>query len=133
RTRAVLDRIAGAEGDPADRTRRLEEIRWAVVREPIAALGDVAAARRRAADRRALRVGGAVGARSVARLGKVADSGRRAAGEAGGLDLVGGTVVGHAVAALGDVARAGGGAALSRALRVGGTLRREAGAILGGV
>src|SRR5439155_243992 len=58
---------------------RLEGVRRTVVGGPVAALGEVAGARRRPADRRALRVGGAVGAASRAELGHIADTGRGAA------------------------------------------------------
>src|SRR5439155_749612 len=99
---------------------RLEGVGRAVVREAVAALGEVAGARRRPADRCALRVVGAIGAAPRAELGHVADPGRGAALGRARLEGVGRTVVRGPVAALGDVAGARRGPADGRALRVGG-------------
>src|SRR5204863_360307 len=76
---------------------------------------EVAGARRRPADRRALRVGGAAGAASRAELGHIADTGRSAALGRARLEGVGRTIGAHAGAELGDVAGTSRSAALGRA------------------
>src|SRR5205807_2626517 len=98
-----------------------EVIRRADVTHPVAAFRYVADACCRAADGRALGVGGAARARPVAVLLEVAHACRRATRGAGGDEGVGGAVVAAAVAAVVHVADAGRGAADGRALRVGGT------------
>src|SRR5207247_8444419 len=97
---------------------RLEGVGRAVVRDAVAALGDVTVSRGAPADGRALRVGGAAGAASRAELGHIADTGRSAALGRARLEGVGRTVVGGPVAALGDVTVPRGRAAGGRALRI---------------
>src|SRR5207302_5854691 len=94
----------------------------------VAALGDVAEAGRRAADRRALGVVRAGRARSGAGLGDVADAGGRATRGARGDEAVGGTVVADAVAALRHVADTCGRTADGGALRIGRARRARPGA-----
>src|SRR5205823_3910403 len=101
---------------------RPEGIGRAVVRGPVAALGDVTIPRGRAADRRALRVRGAVGAAPRAGFGQVANAGGGPALGRARLEGVGRAVVREPVAALGDVTVSGGGPADGRALRVGGAV-----------
>src|SRR5439155_969908 len=74
-----------------------------VVADAVAALRHVADAAGRAADRRALGVVRARGARPGARLRKVADAGGRPARGAAGNEAVGRTAVADAIAALGHV------------------------------
>src|SRR5439155_1319199 len=116
--RAELGHIADAGGGAALVRARLEGVGRAVVRDAVAALGDVAGARRRPADRRALRVRGAADTSPRAELGQIADPGRGAARGGARLEGIGGAVVGSPVAALGDVTVPGGRAADRRALRV---------------
>src|SRR5207248_2167649 len=78
-SRAELGHIADAGRGPARGRARLEGVGRAVVRDAVAALGDVAVARGRAADGRALRVRGAAGTASRAELGHIADTGGGAA------------------------------------------------------
>src|SRR5439155_1010776 len=82
---------------------------------PVAALGDIAGARRRPADGRALRVGGAAGAAARAELGHVADTGRGPALDRARLEGVGRAIGAQAGAELGDVAGTPRGAALGGA------------------
>src|SRR5207249_3398434 len=91
---------------------RLEHVRGAVVGDAVAALGDVAVARGRTADCRALRVGRAGGARAGAELGGVAGPGRGTAFDRRRLEGVGGARGARAGAELGGVTRARGAAAL---------------------
>src|SRR5207247_3110845 len=77
--RAELCHVADTSGGAALDRARLESVGRAVVRGAVAALRDVTLPRGRAADRRALRVGGAAGAASRAELGHVADTRRGAA------------------------------------------------------
>src|SRR5205823_4059101 len=106
--RAELGHIADTGRGAALGRGRLEGVGGAVVGDPVAALGDVTVPGRGPADRRALRVGGAVGAAARAELGHIADTGRGAALGRGRLEGVGGAVVGSPVAALGDVTVPGG-------------------------
>src|SRR5439155_75203 len=130
---ACLGRVAAAGGGAADGAGGDEVVGGAIVPLPIAALGDVARARRRAADRRALGVGRTRRARSGAILGQVADARRRPAQRGRRREVVGRAVVADAVAALGDVARARGRAADPPALHVGRAEGIRAGARLGRV
>src|SRR5439155_1284203 len=107
---------------PAGRSVHHEAVGRADVRDAVAALGQVAFAGGRAADGRALRVGGAVGAAPRAELGQIADARRGSARGRARPEGVGGAVVGGPVAALGDVTVPGGRAADRRALRVGGAI-----------
>src|SRR5207249_4888899 len=74
--RAELGHVADTGGGPALGRARLEGVGRAVVRGPVAALGDVTVPGGRAAHRRALRIRGAVGAAPRAGLRYVADTGR---------------------------------------------------------
>src|SRR5439155_364088 len=105
---------------------RLEGVGRAVVGGPVAALGDVAGARRRPADRRALRIRGAVGAAPRAELGRIADTGGGPALDRARLEGVGRATGAQAGAALGDIAGTPRGAALGRARLEG--VRRAGGA-----
>src|SRR5439155_18058723 len=100
---ADLGQIPDAGGGSARGGARPEGVGGAVAGSPVAALGDVTVSRRRAADRRALRVRGAVGTTARAELGHVADAGRGPALSRARPEGVGGAVVGSPVAALGDV------------------------------
>src|SRR5205814_585585 len=91
---------------------RPEGVGGAVVGSPVAALGDVTVSRRRAADRRALRVRGAVGAAPRAGLDHVADTGGGAALGRARLEGVGRAGGAGPGTELGDVAGAGGRATL---------------------
>src|SRR5206468_2193182 len=71
RARARLGDVAGAGARPALEERARDAVGRAVVAHPVAALGDVAVARCRAADGAALPVGRAVDVRSGAALGDV--------------------------------------------------------------
>src|SRR5439155_790391 len=75
--RAHLGHIADRRPGAANRVRGDEAVRRAVVRHPVAILRHGAAASCGAADRGALRVGGAVGTHRVAELRHVAGAGRR--------------------------------------------------------
>src|SRR5439155_11286350 len=110
--------VADTGGGAALGRARLEGVGRAVVRGAVAALGEVACACRRPANRRTLRVGGAAGATARAELGHVADTGGGAALGRARLEGVGRAVVRGAVAGLGEVAVAGGGRADGRALRI---------------
>src|SRR5439155_1459890 len=111
----------------------LERVRRAVVGDTVAALGHVTVAGYRPADRRALLVGGARGARIRARLRDVTHAGGGPALEAGGLQDVGRAAVAHPVAQLRDVAAAGRRPADPGVLAVGGAACVTAGARLGRV
>src|SRR5206468_894963 len=100
---------------------------------PVAALGDVAVARARPADGRALRIVGTVDAAARAVLGHVAGARRGATLGRARLEGVLGAVIAQPVAALRGVAVAGGGAAHVRALDVGGAVSSAARAVLGHV
>src|SRR5207247_3381506 len=113
--RAELRYVADTGRGAALGRARLEGVGRAVVRGPVAALGDVAGARRRPADGRALRVGGAAGAAPRAELGQVADTGRGAALDRARLEGVDGAIGAQAGAELGDVAGTPRSAALGRA------------------
>src|SRR5207244_8282217 len=89
--------------------------------------------RRRAADRRALRVAGTEGARAAARFRGIANTGRGTALDPGGHQGIGRAGVGEPVAQLGDVAGPDGGAADAAALHVGRAEGVDAGACLGRV
>src|SRR5207247_4825949 len=107
--------VAGTPRSAALGRARLEEIGRAVVGDPVTALGHVTVPRCKAADGRALRIRGAVGAAPRAELGQVADTGRGAALGRARLGGVGGAIGAQAGAELGDVAGTAGGAALGRA------------------
>src|SRR5581483_3175355 len=115
---AGLVQVAGPGRGPADRARRREDVRRAIVANPVARLDAVAGERGRAAYRRALLVRWAGRVRPVARFRGVADAGGGATRSTRRLDGVGRTRVGGAVAALGDVADVRRRAAHCRALRV---------------
>src|SRR5439155_802389 len=120
--RAELGQIADARRGSARGRARPEGVGGAVVGSPVAALGDVTVPGGRAADGRALRVGGAADARPRAELGQIADTRRGSARGRARPEGVGRAVVGSPVAALGDVTVPGGRAADRRALRVGGAI-----------
>src|SRR5207244_10930436 len=128
---ARLGWVAAADGGAADGPGGDEVVDGAVVPLPVAALGDIAGASRRAADRRALGIGGTRGARPRTALGRIADARRRPAHGARRRDVVGRAVVAHPVAALRDIARVGRGTADRRALRVRRAARTGSGAALG--
>src|SRR5207248_1629417 len=109
---AELGDIAGTPRGAALGRARLEEIGRTVVGDPVTAFGDVAGARCRAADGRALRVGGAAGAAPRAELGHVAGTGRGAALGRTRLEGVRRAVGAGPGTELGDVAGAGGRATL---------------------
>src|SRR5207245_2664151 len=94
-------------------------------------LGDVAVARHRPTDGRALHILGASGAVARAVLGDVAHASRRAALGRARLEAVGRAVVADAVAALGHVAVARRGPADRSALRIGGARRAVARTVVG--
>src|SRR5439155_10686613 len=96
---ARLRGVARTGGWTADRPGGREAVGGAAVVEAVAALGDVAWASCRPADRRALRIEGAEDAGARADLRKVAGSGGGPAHVAGRLEGVRRAVVGHAVAA----------------------------------
>src|SRR5205085_5146473 len=98
-------------GGAADGAGRGAAVRWTRVRDPVAALRDVARTGRGTAHGGALRVAGTRGARAGADLGRVADAGRRPALRRARQERVGGTARARAGARLGDVADAGRGAA----------------------
>src|SRR5439155_203881 len=79
RAGAGLGHVAGAGGRATLHARGLEGVGRAIVAQPVAALGDVARARRGTTHRRALPVRGTLGARACAGLGHVAGARRRAA------------------------------------------------------
>src|SRR5207249_4005572 len=114
RTRAAPRRGARVRFGAARRPRRLEPVGGAGVADAVAVLFDVTGAGRRAADRRALAVGRAGGARTGAGLGHVADAGCGAALDGRGLEGVGRARAVRPGAELGLVARAHGPAALER-------------------
>src|SRR5439155_11804979 len=131
--RARLGRVARAGRGTTHGARGRERVGRAVVADAVAALRDVARARRRPADVRALRVRRTARSTPGAALGQIAGAGGRTAHDDGRQEAVGRAVVADAVADLGDVAVAGRGAAAVRALQV---LRAEgpqAVAGLGGV
>src|SRR5439155_26132746 len=102
--RAGLGEVADARRAAALDGARPEGVGGARVGAAVAALREVAVASRGTADGRALRIGGAGGARSRAGLGEIADPGRAAAFDRARLEGVGGAGVGAAVAALRGVA-----------------------------
>src|SRR5207253_3017231 len=126
----ALGEVACPGGGTADGAGRHERVGRAVVAHPVAALRHVADVGCRAADGRALGVGGTARARAVTVLFEVADARRGPTRGAGGDEGVGGTVVGDAIAALVDVADVGRGAADGRALGVRGTGRARPVAVL---
>src|SRR5439155_2891942 len=113
--RAELGQVADTGRGAALGRAQLEGVGRAIVRDAVAALGEVAGARRRPADRRALRVRGAAGVAPRAELGQVANTGRGAALGRARLEGVGGAIGAQAGAELGDVAGTPRGAALGRA------------------
>src|SRR5205823_2944347 len=113
--RAELGHIADTGPSAALGRTRLEGVGRTVVRGPVAALGDVTVPRCSAADGRALRIRGAVGARSGARRGGEADSGRGAALDCARIEGAGVAIGAQAGAELGDVAETARSAALGRA------------------
>src|SRR5439155_4815660 len=133
--RAELGQVADTGRGAALGRAQLEGVGRAIVRDAVAALGEVAGARRRPADRRALRVRGAAGVAPRAELGQVANTGRGAALGRARLEGVGGAMGALAGAELGDVAGTPRGAALGRARLegVGRAIVRDAGAELGDV
>src|SRR5207237_8531324 len=133
RPRTALGRVTDAGRRAADRGRRLERVGRAVVAGAVAALGDVARARRRAAGRRALRVAGTEGARAAARFRGIANTGRGTALDPGGHQGIGRAGIGESVAQLGDVAGPDGRAADAAALHVRRAEGGDAGARLGWV
>src|SRR5439155_6421295 len=102
--RAGLGQVADTGRGAALGRARLKGVGRAIVRGPVAALGDVTVPRGRPADRRALRVGGAAGAASGAELGHVADTGRGPARGRARLEGVCRAIGAQAGAELGDVA-----------------------------
>src|SRR5206468_3408623 len=127
---ACLGDVADAGGRTTRGTAGDEAVGRTAVADAVAALGDVADASGGPADRRALGVIRARGARPGAGLLDVADAGGRPTGGAAGGEGVGGAGVADAVAALGHVAQAGRGPADGGALRVRGTGRARPGALL---
>src|SRR5207253_11311535 len=115
----ALGEVACPGGGTADGAGRHERVGRAVVAHPVAALRHVADVGCRAADGRALGVGGAARARAVTVLFQVADARRGPTRGAGGDEAVGRAVVGAAVAALADVAHPSCGPADPRAPGVG--------------
>src|SRR5439155_289666 len=105
RSGADFRHVAVARRGTALGAGRHEDVRGAVVRDAVAALGDVARAGDGAADGRALLVGRASGVRAGAELGDVAVAGGGAALGRRRLDGVGGAGGAGAGAELGDVAR----------------------------
>src|SRR5439155_8431169 len=130
---ADLRRIAAAAGRTADGAAHHERIGGAVVADAVAALRDVAHARRRATDRRALHVRRTCGVRARTALGDVARARRRAAHGARRRERIRGARVGDAVAALGDVARPGRRPAHGPALQIGRARGGRTRAVLRGV
>src|SRR5262249_43247753 len=88
RARARLVDVADAVRGAAGEARRLEGIRRTVVPHAVAALGQVAAAGRRATHTGALPIRGARCGRTVAEFGDVAIARRRATQRAGTTDAV---------------------------------------------
>src|SRR5439155_1242510 len=110
-----------------------EGVERPVVRQPVAALGHVARARRRPALGGVLRVRRTARARARAVLRRVTGAGRGPALDGARQEAVRRTIVADAVAALGDVADADGRTALGIALHVCGTRGVRARARLGHV
>src|SRR5207249_3065139 len=131
--RAELGHVADAGRGSALGRARLEGVGRAVVRDAVAALGDVTVSCGAPADGRALRVGGAAGAAPRAELGHVADTGRSAALGRARLEEIGRAVVGDPVTGLGDVTVPRGKAADRRALRIRGAVGAAPGAEFGRV
>src|SRR5439155_225545 len=130
---AGLRHVADAGRRATDGAAGNEAVGGTGVADPVAALRHVAEAGRGPADRRALGVVRARGARPGAGLRDVAHAGGRATDGAAGDEAVGGTGVADAVAALRHVADAGRRPADRRALRVRGTARARPGTLLGNV
>src|SRR5439155_21285163 len=120
RPRAGLGEVAHARRGAALDRARLERVGRAAVRAAVAALREVAVAGGGTADRGALRIGGAGGARPRAGLGEITDARRGPAFDCARLEDIGGAIVGAAIAALRYVAWAPCWAADRRDLRVGG-------------
>src|SRR5439155_393495 len=127
---AGLRHVADAGRRATDGAAGNEAVGGTGVADPVAALRHVAEAGRGPADRRALGVVRARGARPGAGLRDVADASGCPAHGAGGGEVVGGAGVGDAVAALRHVAEAGRRSAHGGALRVRGTARARPGTLL---
>src|SRR5205823_2868978 len=127
---AALRHVADAGRRATDGAAGNEAVGGTGVADPVAALRHVAEAGRGPADRRALGVVRARGARPGAGLRDVADASGCPAHGAGGGEVVGGAGVGDAVAALRHVAEAGRRSAHGGALRVRGTARARPGTLL---
>src|SRR5207247_1520296 len=127
---AGLRDVADAGRCPTYGAASRETVGGAGVAHAVTGFRHVTEAGRRPADRRALRVVRARGARPAAGLLDVADAGGRPTRGAAGGEGVGGAGVADAVAALGHVAQAGRGPADGGALRVRGTGRARPGALL---
>src|SRR5439155_1730842 len=127
---AVFLEVTDAGRETAGRAGGDDVVGRTAVADTVAALRHVADTGRGPADRRALRIVRARGARPGACLRDVAGAGGRTTGGAGGGERIGGTAVADTVAALGHVAQAGRGPADGGALRVRGTGRARPGALL---
>src|SRR5439155_1392287 len=115
---AVFLEVTDAGRETAGRAGGDDVVGRPAVADTVAALRHVADTGRGPADRRALRIVRARGARPGACLGDVADAGGRTTRGTAGDEAVGRTAVADAVAALGDVADASGGPADRRALGI---------------
>src|SRR5437773_1906860 len=133
RPRAELGHVANARRVPTRRARREERVRRAGIVRAVAALGDVARARRGPAHVGLLHVHRARGVRAGAGLGNVADATGRAALGSRRLQTIRRARIVRPVTALADVARPGRRAAHVGLLRVGRARGGRAGARLGDV